>query len=234
MRTPAPSRGTSGAFAPNLGPAAWQAKGVHEIDARFSPQGDHVFVAYSRAHWPLKLSYRGRKVGQLEQPSAWCTPLAASPEGRWLAARQSGVGVIVSAVTPFGSSRTFFLSDDGSVGEPLDGEPLPDREHVVATQRLCASTVVRADDPSALVVSAEVEGVTIGFLHVDLAVRRVVAQDLHIRRVHVFSLEGERVASLDALGATYPDPFHFGQAARWLWILERDGRLRRFDLEALA
>jgi len=116
----------------------------------------------------------------------------------------------------------------------LDGEPLPDREHVVATQRLCASTVVRADDPSALVVSAEVEGVTIGFLHVDLAVRRVVAQDLHIRRVHVFSLEGERVASLDALGATYPDPFHFGQAARWLWILERDGRLRRFDLEALA
>ena len=471
------------------GPAAWLAKGVREIYARFSPLTDHVFVAYSRAHHMYKLSYRGHKVVELDQPSTWCTPLATSPDGRWLAARQSGVGVVVwhlvderqvlfaelDAATPHqakfakraralpaaikdlgggmlnvarcraapelageataigvapgatyvvtggrdghvtviheasrriersdgmvvqeaclavtvqlsadgqrlrfgadlvsvaldgavtiidldtgacrapgklevgatfrvheggadlvviegrtarafdretlaprwafedplpecehldfdgttligladlggaaralhrfdprtgaaaapvaltllgtglrtqggvsieggrgkvlvhgvctdGYSRSFPLAADGSVGEALDGELLPDFEHLLAPRSRSGWTIVRVGEPSAIVASAEVKDVSIGRLHVDLGVHRAVAADMHTRRVHVFTLEGEPMASLDALGETthHSATFNFGSTARWLWVLERDGQLRRFDLDALC
>ncbi|APR82871.1 Hypothetical protein A7982_08220 [Minicystis rosea] len=471
----------------DLGPAAWMAKGVREIDARFSPVSEHVLAAYNRSHHPQKLSYRGRKVAELQQPSAWCTPLASSADGRWLAARQSGVGIIVwdlvderqllfaelDAETPHqakfakrmraqpasiqdlgggflrvsrwravpelegeatavgvapngayavtggrdghvtviheasrriersngavlqkaslvatvpvpaegrwlrigadllcmatdgtisivdldtgalrtpgkitagpmprvyargsdlviieertarafdretlaprwafedplprckdlgfdgaaivgledlggdaralhrfdpdtgaaapialtlqgtrlrtddtvsvdggcgkvfvqgictdGHTRRFLVAADGTLSNALEGELLPDFEHVLPSHSLSGWLVTRAAEPSVIVASAEVANVTIGRLHVDLAVRRVVAEDMHTRRVHVFTLTGEPVASLDALGAThFVATFNFGETPRWLWILEDGGKLRRFDLDALA
>jgi hypothetical protein len=82
---------TIGRFAP----ARHLTKHVKELYARFSPESEHVFVAYSRTHRPQKLAYGGRMVAELEQASTWCTPLVASPDGRFLASRQSGIGVIV-------------------------------------------------------------------------------------------------------------------------------------------
>jgi hypothetical protein len=76
-------------------PSQYEKKFVHEADARFSSVSDHLYVAYNRAHDVYRLTTRGGKSGKLRPISAWPTPLATSPDGRWLAARQSGIGVIV-------------------------------------------------------------------------------------------------------------------------------------------
>jgi hypothetical protein len=98
----------TGATIGNLAPPKYRTKRVREVDARFSPTSDHLFAAYSRVHRIQKLSYRGRAVGDLEQPSAWCTPLATSPDRRWLASRQSGVGVVAWDLT---TERELFFAE---------------------------------------------------------------------------------------------------------------------------
>jgi len=81
--------------------AADARKTVTETYARFSPVTDNLYRASSRAHKVEKLARLGRSgrtLGwrhDLDQPSTWCTPLASSPDGRYVASRQSGVGVLV-------------------------------------------------------------------------------------------------------------------------------------------
>lgn len=81
---------------------ASQERAVSELYARFSPVTDHVYRAASRAHHVEKLgklAKSGRSLGYQHelrgQPSAWCTPVATSPDGRHLVSRQSGIGVVV-------------------------------------------------------------------------------------------------------------------------------------------
>jgi hypothetical protein len=90
-------------------------KSVNELDVRFSSQSDHMFAALSRSHQIRKLSPRGHKTGELPLHSTWCTPLASSPEGRWLAARQSGVGIIVWDLAD--ERQLLFAELDDSSGE---------------------------------------------------------------------------------------------------------------------
>ncbi|MDX6741087.1 hypothetical protein [Actinocorallia sp. A-T 12471] len=81
--------------------AKWEAKDVADVYARFSPVADNVYRFASRSDEVdklAKLGRSGRKITVrplLGQPSAWCTPVASSPDGRHVASRQSGVGVLV-------------------------------------------------------------------------------------------------------------------------------------------
>ncbi|MEO3786013.1 WD40 repeat domain-containing protein [Actinocorallia sp. B10E7] len=85
----------------HCGITAHERKTVTETYARFSPVTDNLYRASSRAHRVTKLARlgkSGRALGwkhNLEQPSTWCTPLASSPDGRYVASRQSGTGVLV-------------------------------------------------------------------------------------------------------------------------------------------
>jgi hypothetical protein len=91
----------TGAVVGHCNQPASDRKTVTESYARFSPVTDHLYRASSRAHWLeklAKLGKSGRSLGwkhRLTQPSTWCTPLASSPDGRYVASRQSGVGVLV-------------------------------------------------------------------------------------------------------------------------------------------
>lgn len=91
----------TGAVVGNCNRRASESKTVTESYARFSPVTDHLYRASSRAHHLeklAKLGKSGRSLGwkhHLGQPSTWCTPLASSPDGRYVASRQSGVGVLV-------------------------------------------------------------------------------------------------------------------------------------------
>jgi hypothetical protein len=91
----------TGAVVGHCNRRADESKTVTESYARFSPVTDHLYRASSRAHDLVKLAKlgkSGRSLGwkhHLRQPSTWCTPLASSPDGRYVASRQSGVGVLV-------------------------------------------------------------------------------------------------------------------------------------------
>ncbi|WP_460303408.1 WD40 repeat domain-containing protein [Actinocorallia aurea] len=91
----------TGAQIGHLRPAQHAVKTTNEMYARFSPVADNVYRFSSREHSVDKmarLARSGRTLGfahDLHQPSSWCTPVASSPDGRHVASRQSGVGVLV-------------------------------------------------------------------------------------------------------------------------------------------
>ncbi|WP_157963957.1 hypothetical protein [Actinocorallia populi] len=79
-----------------------EVESITDVYARFSPVTDNVYRFASRSHDVEKLARfakSGRRVkgrtGLRMQPSTWCTPVAASPDGRYVASRQSGSGVLV-------------------------------------------------------------------------------------------------------------------------------------------
>lgn len=51
---------------------------------------------------------------------------------------------------------------------------------------------------------------------------------MHTRRTYVFTLEGEKLAELDALGPLAE--FAFAPSGDAIWVFERGGMFRRFSL----
>ncbi|WP_344244988.1 hypothetical protein [Actinocorallia libanotica] len=82
--------------------AQWEAESVTEMYARFSPVTDNVYRFATLNHGVEKLARfggSGRKLRQpwtlQRQPSTLCTPVASCPDGRYVASRQHGIGVLV-------------------------------------------------------------------------------------------------------------------------------------------
>ncbi|WP_148085926.1 hypothetical protein [Actinocorallia herbida] len=225
----------TGAGVGHLRPGGHAAKTTTELYGRFSPVADNVYRFSSRAHHVDKLARlarSGRSLGfrhELEQPSTWCTPVASSPDGRHVASRQSGVGVLVWDLAT--ERQVLFAELDDADREakyarsarraPVAARALGDGIGITRWAALPVS------DGAALAIAvapgaryAAVGGADGSLTVVDGATRRIEHGDGRVRQAAV----------LTGVVPTGPAARHaFGRDGTWTGLAE-DGRVTTVDL----